>query len=236
MDDSDAQASGVWPDLEALARPARKHKRLPPETRSHIILKLCELAPLSVKELSVLLDRSEAYIGDAIRPLVTAGQLTFLYPEQPRHPKQKYLAAAGDRAQQVEPPTPQPPQIIEPVATPHNFERPFSERIISHAAPPSRPSSPTVARFPNQLTNIAVVVITGILLATLRTRSWFLFALLAALALSLAHIIAHSSQYEKFRELQNPDRRRGLLFVVLKSGVAVIEIGIVYFAASAISS
>jgi hypothetical protein len=222
LDDRDAKAGGIWPALEALARPARERKRLPPDTRSRIILELCKLAPLSVKELSILLDRSEAYVGDAIRPLVTAGDLIFLYPDQPRHPKQKYLAS-GNGWIRTEP-------VAEPVATQQTLEAPRLEpveRIVAHTAPPP-------SRFPNQLTNIAVVVITGILLATLRTGPWFLFALLAALALSMTHILAHSSQYEKFSELQN--RNRGLMFIVLKAGVAVIEIVIVYFATSAITS
>ena len=227
MDDSDAQASGVWPDLEALARPARERRRLPPDTRSRLILDLCRRAPLSVKELSLLLDRSEAYVGDAIRPLVTAGDLTFLYPDQPRHPKQKYLAAPGERIQTVEMPKPAAPRIVEAAAKPLVFERPAVE------LPPREPAGPAPSRFPNQLINIVVVVVTGVLLATLHTPSWFLFALLAASALSLAHVIARSSQYERFRELQHPDQRRGLLFMVLKSGVAVIEIVIVYFATSA---
>lgn len=225
MDDSDAQASGVWPDLEALARPARERRRLPPETRSRIILELCERAPLSVKELSLLLDRSEAYVGDAIRPLVTAGNLTFLYPDQPRHPKQKYLAAADQRLEVVE--APKAPAVVVPEEPPPIFERPSVARPVAER--------PTPSRFPNQLTNIVVVVVTGILLATLDMRWWFFLALLAAFALSLAHVVAHSSQYEKFRELQASSHRRDLMFMLLKSGVAVIEILLVYFVANAIA-
>jgi hypothetical protein len=239
LDDSDARASGVWPDLEALARPSRERRRLPPDTRSRIILDLCERAPLSVKELSLLLDRSEAYVGDAIRPLVTAGNLTFLYPDQPRHPKQKYLAAATQPIRSREIPKHVTPVIaapaLEPVAETRIFERPAPEQIHSQTQPPLEPPAPAPSRFPNQVTNIVVVVLTGILLATLRTSSWFLFALLTALALSLAHIIAHSSQYEKFRVLQAP-KQRGLLFMLLKSGVAVMEIVLVYYAASAFTS
>jgi hypothetical protein len=80
------------------------------------------------------------------------------------------------------------------------------------------------------------VVVTGILLATLNVRSWFFIALLAAFALSLAHVVAHSSQYEKFRELQASSHRRDVMFMALKSGVAVIEILLVYFVTSAIAS
>jgi hypothetical protein len=238
LDDSDAQASGVWPHLEALARPARERRRLPPDTRSRIILELCARAPLSVKELSLLLDRNEAYVGDAIRPLVSAGDLTFLYPDQPRHPKQKYLAAANAALRTSETPEPDAPAIMKPVAAASTFDVPAVERTVYHSAPlPEPPARAFIpSRFPNQVTNIVVVIVTGILLAALRTGTWFLFALFAALALSLVHVIAHSSQYEKFRELHAPDRPGTLMFMVLKSGVAVIEIAIVYLAAVAIAS
>jgi hypothetical protein len=236
LDDSDAQASGVWPDLEALARPARERRRLPPDTRSRIILELCERAPLSVKELSLLLDRSEAYVGDAIRPLVTAGDLTFLYPDQPRHPKQKYLAAADQRSPAIVVPAEAPP-IFERQSMPSlAAERLPAERIVTNAERLRAPAAPAPSRFPNQLTNIVVVVVTGILLATLDMRWWFFIALLTAFALSFSHIVAHSSQYEKFRELQTASHRRSLSFVVLKSGVAMIEIMLVYFVAHAIAS
>lgn len=140
MEDTDAQGQSYWSDLEELARPARERRRLPPATRSEIIVRLCSTAPLSVKELSVLLDRSEAYVGDAIRPLVAAGDLTFLYPDQPRHPRQKYVAAVPANgtaapARQVPPPAP-------PVPLPHEKFAPRQPRADTPAPPPPPPPPP----------------------------------------------------------------------------------------------
>lgn len=245
MDDSDAQASSTWPQLEAVAQPARERRRLPPDTRSRIILELCALSPLSVKDLSILLDRSEAYIGDAIRPLVNSGHLTFQYPDQPRHPKQKYLTKATSRptptTTQPTPPTPAPAPAPEaPAPTPAPTPAPAPETPALSPAPELAPaqvvSDPEPAHFPNALTNIVVVIVVGILLATLRPDSWILFALAVSVALALAHIIANSTQYAAFLALQGSRSKRGFAFVLLKASVAMIEIIIVYYAASALTS
>ncbi|MEX2281036.1 MAG: hypothetical protein WEE89_00955 [Gemmatimonadota bacterium] len=96
MEDSGSLAKFLWPTLLEIARPAREKRRLEPETRDRLILDLCGRASLSVRELSQLLDRTEAYVGDAIRPLVDAQLLTFQYPDQPRHPRQRYLTRGSD--------------------------------------------------------------------------------------------------------------------------------------------
>src|SRR5688500_11185220 len=57
---------------------------------------MCGRAPLSVRELALLLNRSEAYIADAVQPLVSSERLSFLYPDQPRHPRQRYAARWTD--------------------------------------------------------------------------------------------------------------------------------------------
>lgn len=89
----EAKASLVWSDLEQAAMVARERKRLTPEFRDDLVVRLCSIAPLSARELATLMQRSEAYISDAIQPLVRSGRLTFLYPDQPRHPRQKYIGA-----------------------------------------------------------------------------------------------------------------------------------------------
>src|SRR5687768_15720548 len=89
FDTSDWPYRLLWPTLETMARPARERRRLAPAIRDDLISLLCAKVPLSVRELATLLDRTEAYTGDAIRPLVENGRLTFLFPSQPRHPRQR---------------------------------------------------------------------------------------------------------------------------------------------------
>jgi predicted transcriptional regulator len=104
LEDSGSSAGSLWPTLEELARPAREKRRLNPAVRDQLITELCSRTPLSVRELAQLLDRTEAYTGDAIRPLLEVDRLTFLYPGQPRHPKQRYLtpnSPAADQAEQI---------------------------------------------------------------------------------------------------------------------------------------
>ena len=263
MDDTDAQAQSYWPDLEELARPARERRRLPPEQRSQIIVQRCGRAPLSVKELSVLLDRSEAYVGDAIRPLVNAGDLTFLYPDQPRHPRQKYVSVRknGAAAKPAVSAPPQaheryapPPPRIESTPAPVMIPRPAPAPAPAPAPTPAPASGPVPApgpgprpapldeppieerrapRFPNQWTNIAFVLAVGLALALTSQANWLALAAIAAAALSWWHLTADSSQYRRFRTLQ-PRRNRRVTFVLLKSAVTLAEIAVVYLVAHAI--
>jgi hypothetical protein len=229
LDEADAQRQPYWPELEELARPAREHRRLAPETRSQIILSLCARAPLSVKELSILLNRSEAYVGDAIRPLVNSGELTFLYPDQPRHPRQKYVA--GERVAQAEVTNvlDVEPELLEPP--------PMRRRVIAAKAGVRSSARPTqtagvlaeaaTGNLPNQWTNIAYVSAIGLLLGLTAFSLWWLVALAAAVGLSWLHIARDSAQYRKFSALSvMPSRVHG--FMLLKSTVAFLEIFIVY--------
>lgn len=215
MDETDAHAAPVWPQLEAVAQPARIRRRLSPEDRSDIIVRLCALAPLSVKELSTLLDRSEAYVGDAIRPLVNDGRITFLYPDQPRHPKQKYLApkAPLSAVTPVAPVTPVPPVASEPQTVARKEQR--SDR-------------PAPSNFPNAWINLGVVIVMGVLLAAFDAPLWPLFGAVAALGLAASHIIMNSVQYDRYRTLKGSDAKP-VTFVLLKAAVAVAEIAVVYF-------
>lgn len=242
MDDTDAQANSVWPELEAIAQPARERRRLPPEQRSEIIVRLCSVAPLSVKELSTLLDRSEAYVGDAIRPLVNERQLTFLFPDQPRHPKQKYLAnkPATAAAPPPAPPAPASPPAAIPIAVPAPSPIPVTRPPATPVQPqPLSPyksqqkdhAHPAPARYPNAWMNQVVLIVVGIVLGRSHASPWLLVAALTALGLSATHIIANSAQYALYRAL-SPTRRRALTFVLLKSSVALLEISLVYLLAA----
>lgn len=231
MDDTDAHEQPYWTELEQIAKPARERRRLPPETRSQIIVSLCRRAPLSVKDLSTLLDRSEAYIGDAIRPLVNGGQLVFLYPDQPRHPRQKYVAGNGvtldlgvlDDAGLIDVPE-------EVVAAARSGERPDDGGLAAPAlpmhAPPALPE-PAGARFPNQATNLIYVIVIGAILGFSDVPVWWLIAAVAAFALAWLHVARDSMQYRQFQALQEfLNRERA--FLVAKSAVTYVEILLVF--------
>lgn len=252
MDDTDAQATDAWPELERIAQPARDRRRLAPVVRSAIIAELCAIAALSVKELSALLDRSEAYIGDAIRPLVSGGELTFMYPDQPRHPKQKYISRKPQPrlpALAFEPPdhsplppaTPVEPKLPEPAMARYaarseaqdSIDRRQVQRDSEVARPPAEEPASKGRAFPNQWTNAAIVVIVGIALAQWHTALWPLLTAVAGAALAFSHVAANSIQYHRFRSLHRDGMRGRIFFVLLKGGVAWLEITLVYFATGA---
>jgi hypothetical protein len=240
LDDTDAQRQPDWPELEELARPAREHRRLSPERRSAIIISLCRRAPLSVKDLSVLLDRSEAYIGDAIRPLVNAGELTFLYPDQPRHPRQKYLAASEvsvDLTPIEEDLTIEVPQsYLAPAMRPERrredppYRPPAADRLP--ASPARDPESPAPA-FPNPAVNLLYAVAVGVVLGITTPPLWWAIAIAAAVLLSVWHRAANSAQYRQFGDLDGLPN--GGAFLLLKSLVTFAEIALLFLATRAIA-
>ena len=239
MDDTDAQRQPYWPELEELARPAREHRRLAPERRSEIIISLCRRAPLSVKDLSILLDRSEAYIGDAIRPLVTAGELTFLYPDQPRHPRQKYMAASEvsvdlsaieeDLTVEVPQGYLAPPQRSERRREDPPYRPPAADRLPASPAREPQPPPPT---FPNPAVNLVYAVAVGVVLGITGPPLWWAIAVAAAILLSLWHRAANSAQYRQFGELDALPN--GAAFILLKSLVTFVEIALVFLGTRAI--
>ncbi len=78
--------------LQEIARPARERRRLDATTRDDILVKLCTVQPLSLRELSRLMDRDEGALREIIRSLVSSERISFLYPDRPNHPQQKYIA------------------------------------------------------------------------------------------------------------------------------------------------
>lgn len=78
---------------------ARQKALLDPEERSAIIVRLCGMAPLSVRELAELLNRSAHHLRPVLRPLVSNGHLVLLYPEHPSHPGQRYSASTTAEAE-----------------------------------------------------------------------------------------------------------------------------------------
>ena len=239
MDETDAQRQPYWPELEEIAKPARVHRRLSPERRSEIITSLCRRAPLSVKDLSILLDRSEAYIGDAIRPLVNSGELTFLYPDQPRHPRQKYMAASDvvidltpideEESAQVSQSYLAPPARIDRRREDPPFRAPTADRLPASASP----RAPEMAAgFPNAWFNLVYAIAAGIALGWYNPPYWWAIAIAAALLLSIWHRLAGTTQYRQFADIETLPG--GTLFLLLKSLVTFIEIAAVFFGTRAI--
>ena len=196
--------------------------------------------PLSVKDLSVLLDRSEAYIGDAIRPLVNAGELTLLYPDQPRHPRQKYMAASEVSVELTpieEDLTIEVPQsYLAPAMRSERrredppYRPPAADRLP--ASPARDPESPAPA-FPNPAVNLLYAVAVGVILGITTPPLWWAIAIAAAVLLSVWHRAANSAQYRQFGDLDALPN--GGAFLLLKSLVTFAEIALLFLATRAIA-
>ncbi|MBB5324092.1 hypothetical protein HNQ34_001184 [Anoxybacillus tepidamans] len=79
--------------LWRIAETARKKKRLHPNIMEQIILQLCAIRPLMLKELAHLLDRtSDGLRNNYLAKLLEEGKIQLKYPEQPNHPRQAYKA------------------------------------------------------------------------------------------------------------------------------------------------
>jgi ATP-dependent DNA helicase RecG len=89
---SETEFGSSWEELWGLATMARENRRLVPSARDRLVLTLCARRPLALRELAELMGRTEGAIRNAVRPLLAEGQLSYLYSEQPNHPRQKYVA------------------------------------------------------------------------------------------------------------------------------------------------
>jgi len=68
-----------------------KNKKIAPDTMLEYIVELCAIKPFSAKELAKSLNRDDEWIKkEYISKLVKEGKIKLLYPNQPRHPDQKY--------------------------------------------------------------------------------------------------------------------------------------------------
>jgi ATP-dependent DNA helicase RecG len=82
-----------WERLLALASPAREKRRLSPGAMTALIAALCVGRWLTLRELSVLLDRTERQLRTHVSRLVERSHLQLQFPHQPSHPQQAYQAA-----------------------------------------------------------------------------------------------------------------------------------------------
>ena len=71
-------------------------RRDSPEETLRLVVELCQGRELSAEELAVLLGRDRKYVmNNYIRPLLQAGRISYVIPDQPRHPAQRYRATGS---------------------------------------------------------------------------------------------------------------------------------------------
>ena len=68
-----------------------KNKKIAPDTMLEYIVELCAIKPFSAKELAKILNRDDRWVKkEYISKLLKEGKIKLLYPDQPKHPDQKY--------------------------------------------------------------------------------------------------------------------------------------------------
>jgi len=89
--DNEIQLEDMPIPLRVVVRNAHLTKRLSPDEGKRIILTLCAWRPLSLQQLSGLMNKTPTHISqNYTSPLVAEGSLEYLYPEMIQHPRQKY--------------------------------------------------------------------------------------------------------------------------------------------------
>lgn len=71
-------------------------KVLDREKMNQAILRLCNWRAVSLKDLSVYLNRNEKYLLGFVTALRQSGQITYTIPEMPNHPDQAYQSVNFD--------------------------------------------------------------------------------------------------------------------------------------------
>lgn len=88
---TDSPSSETMKRLQEIAQTSVTKKRISPKAMETVIRSLCTENWLSVKELSVLLDRTYDTIRiHYLNPMVARNDLVLRYPERPSHPRQRY--------------------------------------------------------------------------------------------------------------------------------------------------
>ena len=87
----DNSVNNVQRELEAVSSLAREKRRLSSEEIKKIILKLCEIKPLALKDLAILLNRNPDGIrNNYLHDLEKEGKIELEYPGVKNHPMQAY--------------------------------------------------------------------------------------------------------------------------------------------------
>lgn len=62
-----------------------------------VLIELCSIRPINIKELSFVLNRKPRYIRDYIlKPMIKLGEIQLKFPDQPNHPRQAYSAVGAN--------------------------------------------------------------------------------------------------------------------------------------------
>lgn len=86
-------SSGGWEDLIAIAASIAGKKRAPKGEVEKVLLQLCSRQPLTLEQLTRLLNRSvDGLRKDYLQPLVKTKKLRYRYPTIPNHPEQAYIS------------------------------------------------------------------------------------------------------------------------------------------------
>jgi ATP-dependent DNA helicase RecG len=89
--------SDVLARLNAIAAPVHTSGRVPGALLIGVIVDLCAEAELSTQEIAGCLDRDRNYVSKILTQMVREGHLLARYPDQPRHPQQRYRAGKTNR-------------------------------------------------------------------------------------------------------------------------------------------
>ena len=75
----------------------RDKGKVPLDMTRGVITLLCRSRYLTVRVLSLLLDRNETYLRQSVlNPMVLDNELRRAFPQSPNHPRQAYIAAIPD--------------------------------------------------------------------------------------------------------------------------------------------
>ena len=95
LEDLPPELEGFLSEFEEIVRPLEGRSWVPAAERDAVVLQLCSVMPLSVKELAVLLRRAPATMRETVRLLVKGGKLSQIHPHA-HHPKQRYQPTSID--------------------------------------------------------------------------------------------------------------------------------------------
>lgn len=86
-------SSGGWEELQDISAPISNKKRSPKGDVDHVILRLCAIQPLTLDQLTKLLNRSmDGLRKDYLQRLIKIKKLRYRYPTIPNHPEQAYIS------------------------------------------------------------------------------------------------------------------------------------------------
>lgn len=99
IDDLEHLDTELRAGLERIAELVRGKGKVPLDVTRGVITLLCRGRYLTVRVLSLLLDRNETYLRQSVlNPMVQENELRRAFPQSPNHPRQAYIAAILDEA------------------------------------------------------------------------------------------------------------------------------------------